>query len=77
MQRTTEIFFRTRREIWYSGTPPYDYPVYTTNSLLRPYSFNPLYLRTGDILLIFIVVCMIRCNSMCIILLLLFIYSLA
>ena len=24
-----------------SGTPPYDHPVYTTTSLLRPYSFDP------------------------------------
>ena len=24
----------------YSGTPPYDYPVYKTTSLLRPYSFK-------------------------------------
>ena len=23
----------------YSGTPPYDHPVYKTTSLLRPYSF--------------------------------------
>lgn len=29
MQRTTEIFFHTRREIWSSGTTPYDYPVTT------------------------------------------------
>ena len=25
----------------YSGTPPYDHPVYKTTSLLRPYSFKP------------------------------------
>ena len=25
----------------YSGIPPYNHPVYTTTSLLRPYSFNP------------------------------------
>ena len=25
----------------YSGTPPYDHPVYMTTSLLRPYSFKP------------------------------------
>ena len=25
----------------YSGTPPYDHPVYETTSLLRPYSFKP------------------------------------
>ena len=28
-------------QIRYSGTPPYDHPVYTTTSLLRPYSFKP------------------------------------
>ena len=27
--------------IKYSGTPPYDHPVYKTTSLLRPYSFKP------------------------------------
>ena len=27
--------------ICYSGTPPYDHPVYKTTSLLRPYSFKP------------------------------------
>ena len=27
--------------ILYSGTPPYDHPVYKTTSLLRPYSFKP------------------------------------
>ena len=27
--------------IYYSGTPPYDHPVYKTTSLLRPYSFKP------------------------------------
>ena len=26
---------------YYSGTPPYDQPVYKTTSLLRPYSFKP------------------------------------
>ena len=26
---------------YYSGTPPYDHPVYKTTSLLRPYSFKP------------------------------------
>ena len=26
---------------WYSGTPPYEHPVYKTTSLLRPYSFKP------------------------------------
>ena len=25
----------------YSGTPPYDHPIYKTTSLLRPYSFKP------------------------------------
>ena len=25
----------------YSGTPPYDHPVYKTTSLIRPYSFKP------------------------------------
>ena len=25
----------------YSGTPPYDHPVYKTTSLLQPYSFKP------------------------------------
>ena len=25
----------------YSGTPPYDHPVYKTTSLLRPFSFKP------------------------------------
>ena len=25
----------------YSGTPPYDHPVYKITSLLRPYSFEP------------------------------------
>ena len=25
----------------YSGTPPYDHPVYKTTSFLRPYSFKP------------------------------------
>ena len=25
----------------YSGTPPYDHPVYKTTPLLRPYSFKP------------------------------------
>ena len=28
-------------KIYYSGTPPYDHPVYKTTSLLRPYSFKP------------------------------------
>ena len=27
--------------VHYSGTPPYDHPVYKTTSLLRPYSFKP------------------------------------
>ena len=27
--------------LFYSGTPPYDHPVYKTTSLLRPYSFKP------------------------------------
>ena len=26
---------------YYSGTPPYDHPVYKTTSLLQPYSFKP------------------------------------
>ena len=30
-----------RRIKKYSGTPPYDHPVYKTTSLLRPYSFKP------------------------------------
>ena len=29
------------RYFFYSGTPPYDHPVYKTTSLLRPYSFKP------------------------------------
>ena len=34
-------FFR-RQVLWlYSGTPPYDHPVYKTTSLLRPYSLKP------------------------------------
>ena len=28
-------------DLYYSGTPPYDHPVYKTTSLLRPYSFKP------------------------------------
>ena len=28
-------------KVTYSGTPPYDHPVYKTTSLLRPYSFKP------------------------------------
>ena len=28
-------------QVMYSGTPPYDHPVYKTTSLLRPYSFKP------------------------------------
>ena len=35
-------FIRPFRKIpKYSGTPPYDHPVYKTTSLLRPYSFKP------------------------------------
>ena len=30
----------------YSGTPPYDHPVYMTTSLLRPYSFKPKVKKT-------------------------------
>ena len=29
------------QKLSYSGTPPYDHPVYKTTSLLRPYSFKP------------------------------------
>ena len=35
-----EKFFLLLLKI-YSGTPPYDHPVYKTTSLLRPYSFKP------------------------------------
>ena len=31
----------------YSGTPPYDHPVYMTTSLLRPYSFKPKVKKTS------------------------------
>ena len=31
----------TKAFVKYSGTPPYDHPVYKTTSLLRPYSFKP------------------------------------
>ena len=31
----------TRVHFTYSGTPPYDHPVYKTTLLLRPYSFKP------------------------------------
>ena len=30
-----------KKKFKYSGTPPYDHPVYKTTSLLRPYSFKP------------------------------------
>ena len=30
-----------QHKLQYSGTPPYDHPVYKTTSLLRPYSFKP------------------------------------
>ena len=30
-----------RVDVSYSGTSPYDHPVYKTTSLLRPYSFKP------------------------------------
>ena len=33
-------FVETEKSI-YSGTPPYDHPVYKTTSFLRPYSFKP------------------------------------
>ena len=33
--------FITHPKHFYSGTPPYDHPVYKTTSLLRPYSFKP------------------------------------
>ena len=32
----------------YSGTPPYDHPVYKTTLLLRPYSFKPNVKTTGS-----------------------------
>ena len=32
-----DMFFKLQ----YSGTPPYDHPVYKTTSLLRPYCFKP------------------------------------
>ena len=35
------IYFCIRFCYNYSGTPPYDHPVYKTTSLLRPYSFKP------------------------------------
>ena len=31
----------SHRFYFYSGTPPYDHPVYKITSLLRPYSFKP------------------------------------
>ena len=35
------FYFMRLRAACYSGTPPYDHPVYKTTSLLRPYSFKP------------------------------------
>ena len=41
--KAIEYFFLQRLYFvqCYSGTPPYDHPVYKTTSLLRPYSFKP------------------------------------
>ena len=40
--RMSEIFWHpVTAASRYSGTPPYDHPVYKTTSLLRPYSFKP------------------------------------
>ena len=37
----TQLFVRFLAISQYSGTPPYDHPVYKTTSLLRPFSFKP------------------------------------
>ena len=37
-----KVMINTSYEVFqYSGTPPYDHPVYKTTSLLRSYSFKP------------------------------------
>ena len=40
-QRGSNVSYRDNKHEKYSGTPPYDHPVYKTTSLLRPYSFKP------------------------------------